>query len=248
MNRLGLTAPQIRRFFHENKLTRALTPRLLMSHLACADDPSSPMNRQQIESFQSVRQLFSSVDASLANSAGTFLDRDYLFDIVRPGIALYGGAPQTGVPNPMRPVATVEARVVQVREVKANETVGYGGSIKLDRDAIIAVAAAGYADGLHRSLSGSGVPLRSAMPVGGHGFIADRRVPIVGRVTMDLTLFDVTELGPGAVNHGDWIELFGPNIPIDEAAGAAGTIAYELLTSLGSRYLRRVVHGERAHG
>ncbi len=248
MNRLGLTGNEVTRFFHENKLTRALTPRLVMSHLASADDPASPINTRQLESFQSVERPFKGVASSLANSAGTFLSRDYVFDIVRPGIALYGGAPQAGLANPMRPVATVEARIVQVREAKAGETVSYGGTVTLERDTIIAVAAVGYADGLHRALSGSGVPLREARPTGGHGFIAGRRVPILGRVTMDLTLFDVTDLGPGAVGHGDWIELFGPNIPIDEAANAAGTIAYELLTSLGGRYLRRVVHGTRAHG
>jgi alanine racemase len=245
MNRLGLSGHQVTRFFHENKLTRALNPRLVMSHLACADDPAAPANKRQLESFQSVERLFKGVASSLANSAGTFLSGDYAFDLVRPGIALYGGAPQAGLANPMRPVATVEARIVQVRAAKAGETVSYGGTVTLKRDTLIAIAAVGYADGLHRALSGSGVPLREARPAGGHGFIAGRRVPILGRVTMDLTLFDVTDLGPGAVGHGDWIELFGANVPIDEAAGAAGTIGYELLTSLGGRYLRRVVHGER---
>lgn len=248
MNRLGLTASEVTRFFHENKLTRALTPRLVMSHLASADDAASPANARQLASFQSVDRLFKGVASSLANSAGTFLSGDYAFDVVRPGIALYGGAPQAGSANPMRPVATVEARIVQVREAKAGETVSYGGTVTLERDTRIAVAAVGYADGLHRALSGSGVPLREAGPAGGHGYVAGKRVPILGRVTMDLTLFDVTDLGPGIVGHGDWIELFGPNIAIDEAAGAAGTIAYELLTSLGNRYQRRVVHGTRVHG
>ncbi|MHB2265737.1 alanine racemase [Aliihoeflea sp. PC F10.4] len=245
MNRLGLTDAQLNRFFHENKLTRALSPRLLMSHLACADDPSSPMNQRQLESFQTFDRLFSGIDSSLANSSGIFLGDHYAFDIVRPGIALYGGAPQTGTANPMRPVATVEARIVQVRSAKADDTVGYGAPQALERDTIIAVAASGYADGLHRSMSGAGVPLRDALPAGGHGFIAGKRVPILGRITMDLTLFDVTDLGPGAVNHGDWIELFGPNITIDEAAAAAGTIPYELLTSLGARYHRHVVNRDR---
>lgn len=245
MNRLGLTGQQVKRFFHENKLTRALSPQLLMSHLACADEPSAPMNRRQLEAFQVVDRLFSGIDSSLANSSGIFLGTDYAFDIVRPGIALYGGSPQTGIANPMRPVATVEARIVQVRHANAGETVSYGGAQRLNRDTIIAVAATGYADGFHRSLSGTGVPLRNAHPAGGHGFIAGKHVPILGRVTMDLTLFDVTELGAGAVSHGDWIELFGANIAIDDAASAAGTIPYELLTSLGARYHRRIVNRER---
>jgi alanine racemase len=109
------------------------------------------------------------------------------------------------------------------------------------RDTTIAVATVGYADGYHRAGSGAGVPLRAAVPQGAHGFISGRRVPVVGRVTMDLTLFDVTDCGPDAVQPGDHIELFGPNIPIDEAALAAGTIAYELLTSLGHRWQRHVV-------
>jgi alanine racemase len=143
----------------------------------------------------------------------------------------------------MHPVATLEARIVQVREVEAGETVSYGAPAPLARHSLIAVAAAGYADGYHRAGSGQGVPLRGAVPEGAYGFIHGRRVPVVGRVTMDLTMFDVTDLG-GAVVHGDWIELFGPNIPIDDAAAAAGTIAYELLTALGRRYDRHHVGGE----
>lgn len=245
MNRLGLTGPQVQRFFHENKLTRALSPQLLMSHLACADDPSAPMNARQLDTFQNYDRLFAGIDSSLANSSGIFLGPDYAFNLVRPGIALYGGAPQAGIANPMRPVATLEARVVQVRQAKAGESVSYGAAEALQRDTIIAVAASGYADGLHRSLSGAGVPLRQPVSAGGYGFIDGKRVPILGRVTMDLTLFDVTDLGAGAVSHGDWIELFGPNIAIDDAATAAGTIAYELLTALGPRYHRRVVNRDR---
>lgn len=241
MNRLGLTPEEARAFAAENALTGALTPRLVMSHLACGDDASHPLNRRQIESFQSVKAVFDGVESSLSNSAGIFLGSDFSFDLVRPGIGLYGGQPFNGGENPMRPVATLEARVVQVRHAHAGETASYGGYGKIDRDTIIAIVSTGYADGYHRASSFAGVPLRGSVASGGHGFIHGKRAPVLGRVTMDLMLFDVTDLGPGNVSAGDWIELFGKNIAVDEAATAAGTISYEMLTSLGSRYYRHYV-------
>ncbi|WEX07637.1 alanine racemase [Chelativorans sp. AA-79] len=240
MNRLGLTPERARALAEENALTGALTPILVMSHLACADTPGHPLNRRQLESFQSVRALFPQSESSLCNSAGIFLGGDFLCDVTRPGIALYGGTPVTGAANPMRVVATAETRVVQVRRAMAGETASYGAT-PLQRDSIIAVCSTGYADGYHRAASGAGVPLRQTAA---KGFIHGQRVPVLGRVTMDLTLFDVTELGPDAVTVGDHIELFGPNMPIDEVAEGAGTVSYELLTSLGRRYHRDYVGGE----
>lgn len=241
MNRLGVRAERVLAYARENALTRALEPVLVMSHFACADEPMHPLNRRQIESFQRIRRAFEGIEASMANSAGIFLGKAAHFDLTRPGIALYGGQPVNGAAKPIRPVVTVEARVAQIRHVKAGESASYGAAAALRRDTTIAVTAVGYADGYHRAGSGAGVPLRAAIPQGAHGFVAGRRVPVLGRVTMDLTLFDVTDCGPDAVQPGDHIELFGPNIPIDEAAHAAGTIAYELLTSLGQRWQRHVV-------
>ena len=241
MNRLGLTLQEARAFAEDNALTRALTPVMVMSHLACGDDAGHPMNRRQLESFQMVRATFPGVESSLANSAGVFLAKDFHFDATRPGIALYGGNPLAAGGSPMRPVVTAEARIVQVRQARAATAVSYGGSQLLTRDSIIAVASVGYADGYHRSLSGAGVPLRLGGGSGAAGFLHGRRVPVVGRVTMDLTMFDVTELGPGAVSPGDFIEIIGPNMPIDEVAEAAGTISYELLTSIGRRYHRTYI-------
>lgn len=245
MNRLGLSPDEAIAFAGDNSLTGAITPCLLMSHLACADEPQDALNRKQLESFQAVRQAFSETDSSLANSAGAFLGPDFAFDLVRPGIALYGGQPVNGATNPMKTVVTAEARVVQVRHARAGEAVSYGATHRLTRDTIVAVASVGYADGYHRASSGSGVPLRRDDSGGGHGFLHGRKVPVLGRVTMDLTMFDVTDLGADAVTVGDWVELFGPNITIDDAATAAGTISYELLTSLGRRYHRHYagVHG-----
>jgi alanine racemase len=241
MNRLGMSVEEALAFADENELTQAVTPVLVMSHLACADELAHPMNRRQLESFQPVAAAFPGVEASLVNSAGILLGADYRFGLTRPGIAVYGGAFASGIRNPMRTVVTAEARVAQIRHAKAGETVSYGATAVLKRDSIIAVAAAGYADGYHRAASGSGVRLREMEGPAGHGFIQGRRVPILGRVTMDLTMFDVTDLGDGIVNRGDLIELFGPNISVDEAAEAAGTISYELLTGLGRRYHRRYI-------
>lgn len=232
MSRLGLTP------------TEALIcagrfrPRLLMSHLACADEPDHRLNRQQIESFQAVRSAFADVDSSLANSAGHFLDGTD-FDLTRAGIALYGGAPRPGEANPMRTVATLTAVVTQVRRIASGTSVSYGAAAIVNRETLIAVSAIGYADGVPRSASGAGVPARADGSTGGHGFIAGRLVPIVGRVTMDTTLFDVTDCTAEPVKPGDRIELFGPGLSLDDAAAAAGTISYELLTGVGRRVERR---------
>jgi alanine racemase len=156
--------------------------------------------------------------------------------VARLGIALYGGEAVNDVANPMQPVVIAEAQVMMVRHAKAGETISYGATETLSQDTRIAVCSVGYADGYHRAISGTGVALRQTGRPAGYGFIAGRKVPILGRVTMDQTMFDVTDV-PG-VKAGDYIELFGANIPLDDAARAAGTIGYELLTSLGQRYYR----------
>jgi alanine racemase len=212
---------------------------MLLSHLACADDPGHILNRQQLQRFRSVVSAYDDIDASLANSAGIFLGEDYHFTLTRPGISLYGGAAVNGVANPMKPVVTAEARILQVREAKAGESVSYGATAVLSRDTRIAVAAIGYADGYMRSLSGSGVPVRQANIPGAQGVVHGHAVPVIGRVTMDLTHFDVTDLAAGSVRAGDFIELFGRSMPVSDVARAGGTIDYELLTSLGRRYERR---------
>ncbi len=244
MNRLGLDVEEALAFFDENAVSHAVTPILLMSHLACADDPDHPLNHQQLESFQKVRAVAKGIESSLANSAGVFLGDAYHFELTRPGISLYGGAPVIGADNPMRPVVTAEARILQIRAVEAGETVSYGATVALERDSRIAVVSAGYADGYHRAGSGHGVALRLAVSDGAHGWIAGHRVPVVGRVTMDMTMIDITDVPVGDANTGDWIELIGPHISVDEAASAAGSVPYEILTSLGNRYFRRYRGGD----
>ena len=236
MNRLGLSLTEAESFARDNALTGALNVALVMSHLACADDPAHPLNARQCASFQRVRGLFAGVEASLANSAGIGLGGDFLCDLTRAGIALYGG--RAGPGTPLQAVATLEARILQIRSVRAGETVGYGATVTLDRDTVLAVVSCGYADGYHRAISGSGVAMRRATPLGGFGFAAGRRVPVIGRISMDLTCFDITDIEPDMLGRGDLIELFGSNLSIEDAAAAAGTIGYELLTSLGQRYHR----------
>ncbi|TWB20180.1 alanine racemase [Rhizobium sp. ERR 1071] len=243
-NRLGLPMDDAIALADDVSRPASFAPVLVMSHLACGDDPSNAMNRQQLEAFRKVRAAFEGIEASLANSAGIFLGADYHFDLTRPGIATYGGEAVPGMANPMRPVATAEARIIQTRSVKAGETVGYGRALQLTRDSRLAIVSAGYADGYMRSQSSAGVPLRQTGIAGGHGFIAGHKVPVAGRITMDLTIFDVTDLPENLVRAGDYVELFGSNISIDEAARAAGTIGYEMLTSMGLRHERRYISEE----
>ena len=238
-NRLGLSLDDA--LFLADDVTRpaSFDPVLVLSHLACADTPSSPMNRAQLESFRRVSAAFEGIESSLSASAGIFLGPDYHFDLTRPGIALYGGEAVNDVANPMRPVAKAEARIIQIREAGEGQTVSYGGSFLLKRASRLAIASVGYADGYQRSLSGSGIPLREMGHGGAYGVVNGHKVPVAGRVTMDLTIFDVTDVPANAIRAGDYIELFGPNVPVDETARAAGTIGYEMLTGLGLRYERQ---------
>lgn len=243
-NRLGLPMQDALELADDVSRPASFSPVLVMSHLACGDDPSSPANRVQLESFRRVSAAFEGIESSLAASAGIFLGPDYHFDVTRPGIALYGGEAVSGMANPMRPVATAETRIIQLRSVKAGELVSYGGALQLTRDSRLAIVSAGYADGYMRSLSSGGVPLRKSVPEGGYGFIAGHRAPVAGRITMDLTIFDVTDVPGDRIRTGDYIELFGSNILVDDVARAAGTIGYEMLTSIGLRHERRYIEAE----
>ncbi|WP_164924242.1 alanine racemase [Sinorhizobium fredii] len=243
MNRLGLSVEEAIALAHDPARPASFSPVLVMSHLACGDDPRHPMNLYQLQRFREVTAAFEGVPASLANSGGVFLGEDYHFDLTRPGIAVYGGEAVNDALNPMKPVVTAEARILQLRTVPSGGTASYGASARFARDSRIATVAIGYADGYHRSVSGGGVTLRQATPSGAYGFLHGKKVPHVGRVTMDLSLFDVTDLPERAVRAGDYIELFGRNVAIDDVARAGGTIGYELLTSLGHRYCRTYVGG-----
>jgi alanine racemase len=167
----------------------------------------------------------------LVATAGIALGRDYHFDLVRPGYGLYGGNPVAGA-APMRPVVRLAARILQVRRVDTPETVGYGAAHRVTGPARIATVPVGYADGYRRDLGGRGFAV-----------IGGQRVPVVGRISMDLTTIDVTEVPEDASGPGDWVELIGPHVTIDTVAGWAGTIGYEMLTALGRRVPRRYIGG-----
>lgn len=200
---------------------------LILSHLACADDPSEPMNARQRDAFAAAAQRYPGVVRSFANSGGVFLGPDYAFDALRPGICLYGGGPE-GRPNPrIEAVASLTADILQLRDVPAGESVGYSRGFKAGRPLRVATVGAGYADGVLRSYSPRGLV-----------FVAGEFRPILGRVSMDVLAVDATGIDVGV---GDAVELFGRHRPIDAAAAAAGTIAYELLTAITARVPR--LHG-----
>lgn len=243
-NRLGLSMEDALYLASDVSRPASFSPVLMLSHLACADDPSSPMNPKQLQAFRTVTSAFEGIEASLSASAGTFLGADYHFDLTRPGIALYGGEAVNGVANPMQPVVKAEARIVQIRQARVGETVSYGAACTLTRDSRLAIASVGYADGYLRNLSGHGVALRNAGLPGAYGFVAGCKVPVVGRITMDMAIFDVTDVPEKVIAAGDYIEIFGPHMPIDDVARAAGTIGYEMLTGLGLRYERHYLEAE----
>jgi len=203
-------------------------PALVMSHLACADEPEHPMNAAQRRRFDTLRALLPGVPASLANSSGVFLGAEYHYDLLRPGAALYGINPQPGRPNPLQQAVSLHARIVQVRSVCEGDVIGYGGHHVCVGERRIATVAVGYADGWQRSLSGRG---QAAID----GVI----VPIVGRVSMDSMGIDVTEIPAERLAPGAEVELMGATLPVDEVAALAGTIGYEVLTRLGSRFHRQ---------
>lgn len=227
MSRLGLPADELERLAGEPGRLDGLELRLVMSHLACAEEPEHPLNGEQLGLFEAARARLPPAPASLANSSGLFLGADYRFDLGRPGVALYGVNPTPGRPSPMRQVVRLQGRILQVREIDAPTSVGYGATHRAERRMRIATVGAGYGDGYPRALSNRG-----------HAAIEGRLVPVVGRVSMDSLTLDVTDLPAGAAEPGGFVDLIGPDHDVDDLAAEAGTIGYEILTSLGRRYHR----------
>jgi len=232
INRLGFSPREFAELVDDRPTIQGLEISLLMSHLACADEPAQPMNARQLATFREVRGRLPKVPASLANSSGIFLGKDYSLDLVRPGLALYGGNPTPGRPNPMRQVVRLEGVVMQVRDLVPGDVVGYGATWQARRPSRIALLGAGYKDGIPRGFS-SGLADRPAEVA-----VDGVRCPVIGRISMDMMAVDVTDLPAGSVAQGTRVEILGRTISLDEAAGWAETISYELLARLGGRFAR----------
>jgi alanine racemase len=225
MHRLGMTEAELAKLRGDKTLLEGLLVDVVMSHLVASDVPGDPNNPRQTKHFYELAQQFPGVKTSLANSSGMFLGVDYHRDLARPGAALYGLNPTPGSPNPMRNVVTLSAPILQIHEIEPGETVSYCGVWRAERPSRIATVGAGYADGYQRSLTNRAT-----------AYFDDTPVPLVGRVSMDLTNFDVTDVN---ANPGDMLTLLGPCHDADALAAQAQTIGYEILTSLGRRYRRR---------
>ena len=229
MSRLGLSELEIEEVVKQNLLD-SLDLEYVITHLACADEPSHPLNIDQLMTFNKLRARLPKSKTSIGNSAGTLIGKQYCGDLIRPGIALFGGNPFVQEPNPMKTVVSLHGAVIQVREITKTVNIGYGATYKIDSPARLATVGVGYADGYPRALSNCG-----------HAFVAGKKVPVVGRVSMDLITLDISDISNEHVRVGEPVELLGTNIPLDEIANHAGTIGYEILTGLGKRWSKRYV-------
>ncbi|WP_019604775.1 alanine racemase [Teredinibacter turnerae] len=241
MGRLGLEPAEFDRIVQEPAYLARADVRMLMSHLACADEPEHSLNVEQLHRFRRALEISSQryrpLTASLANSAGVCLGGDYHFNAVRPGLGLYTSFAQAEACGlGLETAVELHLPVVQVRKLPAGESVGYGATYRAEREARLAVVAGGYADGLFRALSNRAHCWVSA-PGGAGGW----RVPVVGRISMDTTIVDISAVPEGVVEEGSRIEFIGAHVPLDDLAASAQTINYEILTSLGVRYKRHYI-------
>lgn len=227
MNRLGLSNSELDRLAEEPRLLEGTDLTCIMSHLACAEIADHPLNARQLAVFKDALARLPAAPVSFANSSGIFLGKEYHFDLGRPGVALYGVNPTPGRPNPVTQVVRLQGKILQVREIDAPQSVGYGATHRATGPARIATVAVGYADGYLRQLSNQA-----------SAWIGGQRVPVVGRVSMDLITLDVTGVRPQAPRPGSFADLIGPQDGVDRLAAEAGTIGYEILTALGHRYHR----------
>ncbi len=238
MNRLGLPVAGFRELIRDPARLDRLNICLVISHLACADEPANPKNHDQQALFARLVGETPGLPACLANSGGVLMGAPFHFDLTRPGIALYGGVPALDRPEngfaELAQVVHLKARILQIREIDSPETVGYGAAFRAEGAMKIATVAVGYGDGYPRALSHRGSALVNGI-----------RVPLVGRVSMDLSTFDVSAVPPHACRPGDFVDLISPAHTVDDLADEAGTIAYEILTSLGRRHTRVYVEETR---
>lgn len=227
LTRLGLPEAETQRLAADPALLGRLQLAAIVSHLACADMPDSPLNRRQLDAFRILLKSLPRAPASLASSSGIYLGTAYHFDFVRPGAALYGVNPLPNHRNPMAQAIMLKGKILQIRDADKGAVVGYDATFRMKRAGRLAVIGAGYADGWFRAASG-----RASVGIGGH------RAPVVGRVSMDVMTVDVTEIPPALVRTGDYADLLDDDYGVDRFAADAGTIGYEVLTALGGRHHR----------
>ncbi|MGX8011407.1 alanine racemase [Mesorhizobium sp. ORM8.1] len=230
MARLGMSAADVEAVAGEAGAFEGIDIRFVISHLARADEPHETANEAQRLEFERLRKLLPPAPASLANSSAIFLGPAYHYDLARPGAALYGVNPTPHEPNPMLPVIQIQAKVAQTRAVEKGAGIGYGHTLHAQGPLRLGTISFGYGDGWHR---------RAASAAWFDGV----RLPFVGRVSMDSIILDISALPAGTLSEGDLVELIGPSQSLDDAAGHAGTIGYEILTSLGARFHRRYIGG-----
>jgi len=230
MNRLGLSTEETKDFVQNRDLFNNIDITMVMSHFACADDFNHPLTTQQADDFETLAKNFPNAKKSLANSSGLFRNPQYHYDMVRPGYSLYGGNPTPETSNPMHSVVTLQSRILQIRECKKDQSIGYGATHQFNTDTRTATLALGYADGFLRSSSAKAIVYYEGQPC-----------PVLGRVSMDLVSIDISHIKGKQPRQGEAIEILGKYQSIDDLADTAGTIGYEILTSLGKRYKRHYV-------
>lgn len=230
MSRLGMAASEVMAATADPHAFASIEVALVMSHLACADEPAHPANEAQRAEFDRLRAVLPPAPASLANSSGIFLGDDFHHQLARPGAALYGINPTPGHDNPMLPVVRLQAQVIQTRSVPSGSGIGYGHTVVTRDTTALATISLGYADGWRRRAAAS-------------AYFDGVRLPFIGRVSMDSIILDISDLPEGRLRPGDMVEMIGPSQTLDEVAGFSGTIAYEVLTSLGHRFHRRYIGG-----
>lgn len=230
MSRIGMAPVEVEALAADPSGFDGIELKLVMSHLACADEPEHGANEAERLEFERLRKMLPPAPLSFANSSGIFLGKPYHHDLARPGAALYGINPTPGHKNPMQSVVKLEAKVIQTRQINAGAGVGYGHTFRATGPLRTATIALGYADGWHRRTSAA-------------AFFEGTELPFIGRVSMDSIILDISALPEGRLKEGDLVELIGPSHPLDTVADVAGTIGYEVLTSLGHRFHRRYLGG-----
>lgn len=241
MSRQGLSLAELDQLLREKTLLVQLAPCVILSHLACADEPSHPQNPRQLAAFRrrepALRQLLPQCRLSLANSCGIYLGRDYHFDLVRPGAALYGYQPPASPADAIKTVVSLALTTLQIKRLDAESAIGYGAVARRPENTILAVCAGGYADGIHNILQGQG-----------YGELLGVRVPVVGRISMDCTIFDVSAVPAiDAWLDGDRplppVELLNERLTFTGLSRERGLLGYELLTGLRCARFKRIYRG-----